>query len=95
MYGTTMIGTLARWVSADDVRAELEAWERQRHVPGFRSSHLMVGDDGNTVINVAIFDDVESYRALADDPEQDAWWREHCAPLLDGEPTWVDGSWIS
>ena len=95
MYGTTMIGTLAAGVSADDVRNELKAWESQRRPAGYMSSHVLVGDDGTTVVNVAVFDSKESYVALADDPEQSKWWAEHYAPLLNGEPRWIDGAWVS
>lgn len=95
MYGTTMIGTLADGVSASDVETEIKAWEKQRDVPGFLSSHVMVSDDGKTVINVAVFDSKESYTKLADDPQQDEWWQKHYAPLLAGEPKWIDGAWIS
>ena len=95
MYGTTMIGTLAHGVSADKVKAEISAWESARKVKGFVSSHVLVADDGETIINVAVFDSKESYMALADDPEQDEWWQKHYAPLLAGEPKWIDGSWIS
>jgi antibiotic biosynthesis monooxygenase (ABM) superfamily enzyme len=94
MYGTTMIGTLAAGVSADDVRNELKAWQSARQVPGFKTSHIMVAEDGKTVVNVAVFDSKEAYFALADDPEQSKWWAEHYAPLLDGEPRWIDGSWL-
>jgi hypothetical protein len=85
MYGTTMIGTLAEGVTPDNLRAELTAWEKERHVPGFQSSHVLVSDDGKTVINVAVFDD----------PAQDAWWQQHFVPMLADEPRWVDGDWIS
>lgn len=95
MYGTTMIGTLADGVTADDVRKELHAWREQRNVPGFKTTHVMVADDGKTVVNVAVFDSKEAYLALADDPEQSKWWGEHYAPLLQGEPKWLDGTWLS
>lgn len=95
MYGTTLIGTLASGVSADDIRAELQAWEKERSPAGYQSSHVLVSDDGTTVVNVAVFSSKEAYAALADDPVQDQWWREHYAPLLAGEPRWIDGSWIS
>lgn len=95
MYGTTMIGTLASGVRADDVRAELKAWEQERRPDGYQSSHVLISDDGTTVVNVALFDSKEAYAALADDPAQDKWWREHYAPLLQGEPRWIDGAWIS
>ena len=95
MYGTTMIGTMAAGVTAKDIEAEMQAWEAQRHVPGYVSSHVMVAEDGATVINVAMFESKEAYLALADDPAQDEWWREHYAPLLSGEPRWIDGDWIN
>ena len=95
MYGTTMIGTMADGVSIDDVRSELQAWEAERRPSGYVSSHVLVGDDGRTVVNVAVFESKESYLALADDPAQAEWWQKHYAPLLAGEPKWIDGSWIS
>lgn len=95
MYGTTMIGKLAAGVTADDVTNELKNWTSQRQVPGYMSSHILVGDDGKTVVNVAVFESKEAYFALANDPEQSKWWEEHYAPLLDGEPTWIDGAWVS
>jgi hypothetical protein len=95
MYGTTMIGTKATGVTVQQIRAELDAWEQQRKVRGYVSSHVMLADDGETVINVAIFDDKESYLALADDPAQDEWWQKHYLPLLAGEPKWIDGTWLS
>jgi hypothetical protein len=39
------------------------------------------------------FDSEDSYRALADDPEQARWWREVAGPCLAGDPTWHDGAW--
>jgi hypothetical protein len=95
MYGTTMIATLAAGVDAAKVRTEVELWEKEHHPVGYRSSHVLIGDDGRTIVNVAIFDSKESYQALADNPAQDAWWQKHYAPLLEGEPRWIDGRWIS
>ena len=95
MYGTTMIGTLADGVTADQVRSELEAWEKKGTPAGYMSSHVLIGDDGSTVINVAVFESKESYMALADSTEQDEWYQKHYAPLLAGEPKWIDGTWIS
>jgi hypothetical protein len=95
MYGTTMIGALAQGVSPDKVRAELKAWEQERDVDGYMSSHVMISDDGKTVVNVAVFESKEKYLALADDPGQDEWWQKHYAPLLQGDPQWIDGTWIS
>ena len=95
MYGTTMIGKMAPGVTGDKIRAELQAWEAERKPPGYMSSHVLIGDDGRTVVNVAVFESKESYLALADDPKQDEWWRTHYAPMLDGDPQWLDGEWIA
>jgi hypothetical protein len=94
MYGTTMIGTLAAGVTPDDVRQELKAWETERSVPGYMSSHVLIGDD-RTMVNVVVFESKEAYAALADDPAQDEWYQKHYAPMLDGEPRWIDGDWIA
>jgi len=94
MYGTTMIGTLADGVTVEQLRGELAAWESERQVPGFMSSHVLVADDGKTVVNVVVFQSKEAYASLADDPEQDKWWSEHYAPLLQGDARWIDGAWI-
>lgn len=95
MYGTTMIGTKASGVAVEQIQAEIDAWEQQRKVGGFVTSHIMLADDGETVINVALFDSKEAYVALADDPAQDEWWQKHFMPLLAGEPKWIDGTWLS
>jgi len=95
MYGTTMIGKLAHGVEAEQVRAELQAWEKERKVPGYMSSHVLVTGDGRTMVNVVVFEDKKSYMALADDPAQDQWYQSHYAPLLDGDPQWIDGDWIA
>jgi len=95
MYGTTMIATLADGVGAEQIRTELETWEKEHQVDGFLSSHVMLADDGTRMVNVVVFETKQAYEALADDPRQDAWWREHFAPLVTGEPQWIDGTWIS
>jgi antibiotic biosynthesis monooxygenase (ABM) superfamily enzyme len=95
MYGTTMIGKLASGVTADQIRDELTAWEKERNVPGYVSSHIMLADDGRTMVNVAIFDTKENYMALANDPAQDEWYQKHFAPMLDGDPQWIDGAWVT
>ena len=95
MYGTTMIGTLADGVTADQVSGEIKAWEDRGKPPGYLSSHVLFGDDGTTVVNVAVFESKEKYMALADSPDQDEWWQKHFAPLLAGDPRWIDGVWLS
>ena len=95
MYGTTMIGKLATGVTGEQIQAELKAWETGRDVPGYMSSHALIGDDGKTIVNVAVFDTKEHYMALADDPAQDEWYQQKFAPMLDGDPQWIDGEWIA
>jgi antibiotic biosynthesis monooxygenase (ABM) superfamily enzyme len=95
MYGTTMIGKLATGVTADQIRAEMKGWEAERNVPGYMSSHVLIADDGRTIVNVAVFDSKENYMALADDPAQDEWYQKHFSPMLDGDPQWIDGDWIA
>ena len=94
MYGTTMIGRLADGVSGDQIRDSLQRWEKERNVAGYQSAHILIDEEGRRVINVAIFDSKDSYLKLADDPEQDRWYREELAPFLDGDPEWIDGTWI-
>ena len=40
---------------------------------------------------VAVFDDEKTYRANANDPEQDKWYRQ-LRELLVAEPEWHDGT---
>jgi hypothetical protein len=93
MYGTVMVGKLA--ASPEDAEKAMDSWtsERAGRVPGFVASGVLVADDG-TVVNFAQFASREDYEALAEDPEQDRWWRERFAPLLEGEPRWIDGEWF-
>ena len=90
-YGTVMIGQLKGDFAT--VEAEAERWARERQVPGFQHEEMMLCDDGRTVVMAVWFDSAESYRALADDPEQARWYEQVMAPMLDGDPQWLDGSW--
>ncbi len=93
-YGTVMTARLAASASLDDWQKSLEEWKRERNVPGFAAEYTLLGDDGRTIVSCVIFESKDAYLALADDPEQDTWWRERVMPLLDGDPQWVDGSWV-
>jgi hypothetical protein len=90
-YGTVMIARLA--VAPEDVEASIRSWVQERRVPGFRHEDVMVCDDGVTVVMSVFFDSEADYRALSDDPAQDAWWRDTVMPMLDGDPQWFDGHW--
>jgi hypothetical protein len=91
MYGTVMVGKLKG--SRDEAMRVSREWNNKRQVPGYRRSDVLFADDGETVVMAVQFDSKEQYTALADSPEQDEWWRTVMLPLLDGEPTWIDGSW--
>jgi hypothetical protein len=73
-----------------------EEWERERapKVKGPVAEYVMRPDrDSDEVILVVVFEDEKSYRANAEDPEQDKWYRrlrEH----LEADPAWEDGQYI-
>ena len=92
-YGTIMIAKLRDGVSVGDWQKGLEEWKAERNVPGFQGAYLLVSDDNKTLVNCVIFESKELYLELANDPEQDAWHQAKVAPLLDGEPQWIDGTW--
>jgi hypothetical protein len=54
----------------------------------------MDADDGSTVVVAVRFASRADYERLAADPAQSEWYQALLAPLLDGEPTWIDGSWL-
>lgn len=96
MYGTVMIATIKPG-TADQVLEVAHAWLREQapKIAGFIEEWDMIADDGVTVVSSVKFASKEAYLALADDPEQDRWWREDFRPLLTDEPRWIDGSWDS
>jgi hypothetical protein len=91
-YGTVMIGK--RRAAPDEIRDAATTWERDRQVPGFLREDLLIGDDGKTMVAAVTFASKEDYARLADDPEQSRWWSTVLGPMLDGEPTWIDGAWL-
>ena len=97
VYGTVMIATLAPNATIDGVRLASKRWltERAPDVKGFVSQQALVGDDEQTLVMAVQFASKADYQALADDPAQDAFWGETLAPLLAGEPRWIDGTWES
>jgi antibiotic biosynthesis monooxygenase (ABM) superfamily enzyme len=74
------------------VLAHLERWERERRpkVQGFVGGEVYraIGDR-RQFINVARFASAEAARAVADDPEQDAWYRR-LVELCEAEPVFTD-----
>ena len=93
MYGTVMIGRLAPGASAETLDQTLQAWSDRERADGFVDAHVLVSDDASQVVIATRFASKEQYWALADNPDQDQWYRTTLAPLLDGDPTWIDGTW--
>lgn len=91
MYGTVMIGKLKG--DPGEMMRAAEKWNAERQVPGYVRSDTLIGDDGQTIVMAVQFESKEQYLALADDPKQDEWYQSVAAPMLDGEPTWIDGTW--
>jgi len=77
----------------DALKAMFERWwtERRPKVKGAIASTIYRNVNNPAEIMVAVvFDSEENYKANADDPEQDKWYRE-MVQLLEGEPRWIDG----
>jgi hypothetical protein len=91
-YGTIMIGKLKTAGSGQLLVDAAKKWE-ERNVDGFEGSYSLLSDDGSTIVSCVTFESKEKYLALADDPGQDEWWSSTMAPLLDGDPQWIDGTW--
>ncbi len=92
MYGT-VANLRLKSGSGPALVALMEEWGRERkpHVRGAVAGYVLQPDDRSSeAILVAVFEDRATYRANADDPEQDRWYRrvrEH----LEADPTWTDG----
>lgn len=91
MYGTVMIGRSD--ASIDVLRNLVEEWVAAiGSSSGFVDERVLAGADGQIVVCVR-FRDKAAYAALADNPAQATWWSEVMAPLIQGEPAWIDGEW--
>ena len=91
-YGTIMIGKLKTPGTGQAVVDAGKKWE-ERKVDGFQANYPLLSDDGTMVVSCVVFESREKYLALANDPSQDEWWRTVMAPMLDGDPQWIDGDW--
>jgi quinol monooxygenase YgiN len=92
-----MYGTIARMQIKSGQEAQLSEvsrkWEQERKgkARGFVTSYLLTPDQrSNERFLVAIFEDRASYRANAEDPEQDQWYRR-LRQHLESDPEWTDG----
>lgn len=75
----------------------MQRWDRDRRpkVDGFVHSYLFESQShAGELIGVAVFDSEANYRKNAEDPEQDAWYRELRA-ALEADPEWNDGNVVA
>jgi quinol monooxygenase YgiN len=92
MYGTvaTMRAKPGHEQDIQRMNQEFDT-DRARAVPGFIASYVFKTDrDPNEFVLVAVFRDRDTYRANADDPEQDRWFRQ-LREHLEADPAWIDG----
>lgn len=74
----------------------LEKWEAERKpkVDGAIANLLLKADKSpDEYIGVAVFKDQASYRANAEDPEQDKWFQQ-MRQLLQSDVKWEDGDYV-
>jgi len=74
-----------------DIVGIMEEFDRERRpkVKGALGGLMFKLDNGG-MMGVAIFDSRENYRANAESPEQDAFYRRF-RDLLEADPEWNDG----
>ena len=95
MFGT--IATLRPKAGQDTAVTEaLDSWWRERSgkAEGTVCVHLYRGTAARELVMTVVFDTQEHYEANANDPEQDASYRNLVA-LLETEPQWADGEVLS
>jgi hypothetical protein len=75
-----------------NIEAHFRRWEKERRpaAGGAVGGYLLRPRSGAELLGVAVFDSEESYAKNANDPAQDAWYRELRA-MLDSDPEWNDG----
>jgi quinol monooxygenase YgiN len=96
-----MYGTVARMMvkpgHEKDLLAMQKDWDqsRQPKAEGAVASYVFKSDNAeNEYTLIAIFQDRASYRANAEDPDQDRWYRE-MRSHLEADPEWRDGEVIA
>jgi hypothetical protein len=89
-YGTVMIATLKG--SVEDLQRASRDWADKSSAKGFLSDEILLSDDGRTIVTSVFFASKDDYMRLADDPQQDAWWRTQMEPHL-ADVKWIDGTW--
>jgi len=91
-----VFGTIATMKPApgkeDELLAMLEEWGRDRgsSIAGPIRVYIARSErDPGVLLNIALFDSRETYRANAESPEQDAWFQRMAACLAQ-PPEWHD-----
>ncbi len=93
-----MYGTLGRMRPKPGKRDELV--EMMSRPPsgaganGYRGAYLLKADEGDEVVVAVMYEDKDAYFAMVHDPQTDENFGRIMA-LLEGEPAWTDGEWIS
>lgn len=89
MYGTVAHFRIKPGMEAR-MQADMKSYE-QLKIPGYINTMVYKMDaDSNDYYMVVMFQDKASYEKNAEDPAQDARYKEFLA-YLDGEPEWHDG----
>jgi len=95
-----MYGTIARMRpkpgQTKAIVAMMEEWERTRRskIKGAVATYVYKPDrKPDELVMAVVFQDKKTYRANADDPEQDKWYQRFRA-LLQADPEWEDGEII-
>ncbi len=92
-----MYGTIARMkVKRENLEKlrEVMGETESRSVEGYRATHVLIPDQWNDEILLAVmFDDKSTYMKNADDPRMHEEYVRYRA-LLEADPEWTDGEWM-
>ena len=93
-----MYGTVARMKVKRENLDGLRAYAEEaagRDIPGFRESYVLIPDQWNDEVLLAVmFDDKDSYMKNADSPAQHQDYLK-VRSLLEDDPEWTDGEWMA
>jgi hypothetical protein len=91
VYGTVM---RAR-VTPGNRRSVVDLMGEGANAAGFHATYVLLPDDDvHTVLAAVIFEDREAYSANAHDPATEGWYGRFRS-LLEADPEWTDGGWLS
>jgi hypothetical protein len=61
---------------------------------GYRGGYVLKPDDGDDIVVAVMYDDKDAYVGMVHDPQTDENFGK-IMELLEDEPTWTDGEWLS